>query len=954
MKQTADTSKPQSLRATSCLALLVFCALVPTSAHAQQASAQLSSREAYIGSPIVLQLQIKNAKEYSLPEAFEIDGCDVQAVGSPSQSSRITIYNGRRSETRSITMHYRITPRRKGTFEIPELEFEVDGKTTKTESMKFVATKSETGDLLFLEIEGKQKNVYVGQPLELTLKLWIKPFQDRKTGIKLDDGNMWQLLAEGTNWGPFADRIQELAGYRQVPRGKSALRDNGQGDSREYYLYKLDATVYPIKPGKIDGDDVQAVVNYPLELSRRRDPFGSFFGRDSPFGASPFGRRVSITKSRPIVASAEVDSTMVLPIPSEGKPLDYRGAVGRYRIVTQTESKTVDAGDPVTLRIGVIGDGPMDLVQAPPLAELSELTAGFKVEDQSLAGFVQDETKVFVTTIRPRSPNVTEIPPIPFSFFDPEKEAFETVYSKAIPLTVNKSETLALDSIVGGAAASRESERRSELAKNDLDSELTGPDFENNFSADVLSNRRSDTLFDWRIFAIMPPLVWLALLVGRSLTGLGRSMPDFRSTESRASARLQGAATAEELQDALIQFISERSKQTAQTSQQAAGALRMLGLSSEANEYESFVAMLARHRLPTTIQPAENDSPVEFNAQRLQAIELVQKLESAIAGSKKSTIKSKRQPAKSALQKSTASMLLVTLLCSQGFAAQSDGNENDSASHNAQSAERLTQNQLDNIFQQANQTYQTARESANTDSAESKVAFARAATGYQTIAAQGVRNSDLFINLGNAQWQSSQPGQAIANYHRALRCNPASTKAAANLSFAQTQINLRNKTKDERGEQNADQTAKESAFNLLQLPIRVIGHNRIAILFSICSVIFWTLIAIRTCWIRFPIARWACLPLLFMLGSGVLLFASDDRNTSIAVAVVDQLEVRSGDGDEFETNFKLEPAIGRTLPVLNQRGDWLQISIPDSTSSTKKTGWVHRSKVEAILDSESS
>ena len=91
-----------------------------------------------------------------------------------------------------------------------------------------------------------------------------------------------------------------------------------------------------------------------------------------------------------------------------------------------------------------------------------------------------------------------------------------------------------------------------------------------------------------------------------------------------------------------------------------------------------------------------------------------------------------------------------------------------------------------------------------------------------------------------------------------------------------------------------------------------------------------------------------------MLGSGVLLFASDDRNTSIAVAVVDQLEVRSGDGDEFETNFKLEPAIGWTLPVLNQRGDWLQISIPDSTSSTKKTGWVHRSKVEAILDSESS
>ncbi|MEZ6081428.1 MAG: hypothetical protein R3C56_38890 [Pirellulaceae bacterium] len=37
-----------------------------------------------------------------------------------------------------------------------------------------MVTKSVTGDLLFVEIEGNKDKVFVGQPLDLTLKIWIK------------------------------------------------------------------------------------------------------------------------------------------------------------------------------------------------------------------------------------------------------------------------------------------------------------------------------------------------------------------------------------------------------------------------------------------------------------------------------------------------------------------------------------------------------------------------------------------------------------------------------------------------------------------------------------------------------------------------------------------------------------------------------------------------------------
>ena len=169
--------------------------------------------------------------------------------------------------------------------------------------------------------------------------------------------------------------------------------------------------------------------HYPTALGRSRDPFSSFFGGSS-FGASgllkqmmdddlfasPFGRRLTVSESRPIVAEAKTDSTRVLPVPTAGRPADYRGAVEQYRIVTEAEPVTVDAGDPITLRIGIVGDGPMDLVEAPPLADIEAITSDFKVTDQSLAGSVHDETKMFVTTLRPRREGISEIPPIPLSY----------------------------------------------------------------------------------------------------------------------------------------------------------------------------------------------------------------------------------------------------------------------------------------------------------------------------------------------------------------------------------------------------------------------------------------------------------------------------------------------------------------------------------------------------------
>jgi hypothetical protein len=128
--------------------------------------------------------------------------------------------------------------------------------------------------------------------------------------------------------------MAEMARNNQRPRGHEVLRADGQGNERSYYLYEIDATVYPKRPGKIDASDVQIVVNYPTALGKSRDPFSSFFDRslfgsssrlkqmmDEDLFASPFAQRLTIAESRPIVVDAKTDSTRVLPVPTAGRPI---------------------------------------------------------------------------------------------------------------------------------------------------------------------------------------------------------------------------------------------------------------------------------------------------------------------------------------------------------------------------------------------------------------------------------------------------------------------------------------------------------------------------------------------------------------------------------------------------------------------------------------------------------
>ncbi len=934
-----NNPKSKNWRMLLLTAVLFFSA---AQALPQDVKVRISDREAYVGSPLVLQIQIVDATNFELPDVFEIAGCGVRTAGPPSQSSQITIYNGRRIESRTITMQYLITPRREGNFEIPELTVLVDGKQKRTEVIPFAATKSVAGDLLFAEIIGDKQKVYVGQPLDLKLKIWIKPFRDRENRIKLNEGQMWQMLSEQTSWGKFSDRFQELAENRQRPGGKKVLRDDENGNEGEYFLYVIDATIYPTRPGKLDASDIQVVVDYPLEIGPSRDVFEDFFDQDGlsgsaliqrmmadDFGGSPFGRRRAISKSRPVVADAKVDSTEVLPVPMAGKPADYRGAVGRYRIVTQAESRTVDAGDPVTLRIGIAGNGPMELVQAPPLHEISALTDEFKITDQALGGFVQGDTKVFETTIRPRNADVKEIPPIPFSFFDPVSETYKTVYSRPIPLSVNPSEMLSLDSIVSNTG------RQDGLSES---ATPIVPDFRNHVSTDTLQTE-SSTQTSWWFFSIVPALIWLVLLAGKLVGFVFSFTPNLRSPKSLALEKLKKPVAQVDISNAVIGYISKTMKKKVKSrvqrrgvggeaQKQAVGDLRLAGLSLEANEVESLLSQLARCGSEVIGESSSVDS---LQSLARSAETLIEKIDLAVAAERPLKLRSRRAKKSSSCSKQAVigSLLLVGLFGS--FAHGSTPQE----------AERLSKTQMQSIFSEANDAYQQAEEILSIDQAEAKELFATAADKYQLLVEQGIRNDQLFLNLGNSCLRSGRKGLAIANYYRALRIAPSNAQAAKNLEFAHQQIALQDS--DSKSSIATETSIWVQAQNGSKWLVGTVGGSTFTVIFATASIAFWLLIILRTVRCNLPALRLGILPLLIMVTTGFCLFAASQPYQSIAILVVDQVELRSGDGEEFGVLETIEFAEGLASQVLNQRDGWLELSIKG-----RQSGWTPMSNVELI------
>ena len=130
----------------------------------------------------------------------------------------------------------------------------------------------------------------------------------------------------------------------------------------------------------------------------------------------------------------------VLPLPTQGQPKDFSGAVGDFRVSSDISPTGAAVGEPQTLRLHVTGAGNFDRVDSTMLDHLEHwktypVKSAFTPKDA--IGYSGE--KVFEQPLIAAAPGEQAIPELEFSYFNPNTQQYEHARTQPLKVTIAAS-----------------------------------------------------------------------------------------------------------------------------------------------------------------------------------------------------------------------------------------------------------------------------------------------------------------------------------------------------------------------------------------------------------------------------------------------------------------------------------------------------------------------------------
>lgn len=325
----------------------------------------------------------------------QVDGLNIKYQG---QSSETRIVNLKR--TSKIIHNYLITPTKVGDYTIGPVECTYKGgKKTVSALLRVIKPKDdqealEISKMLFSEISTDRTAPYVYEPFGLTLKVYVKDGMQTDGSFSLRGG-----MPESGVDGEFEWKVTN--------------QEREERDGSIFNVYTLKTTAKTLTAGTfIFQPEVQ--LNIIIPRQRRRT-----YGFDDPFFGDFFGRQ----EARAMVLECNRLAVKVHPVPMTGRPDEYTGGVGILDFDVQVGPDHVKAGEPITVKMRISGNGNLEKITPPAIATNHNIKL---YEPRSLPTGNPNEV-CFEQVIIPKSGEITEIPPITFSYFNTQTTDFRTI-----------------------------------------------------------------------------------------------------------------------------------------------------------------------------------------------------------------------------------------------------------------------------------------------------------------------------------------------------------------------------------------------------------------------------------------------------------------------------------------------------------------------------------------------
>lgn len=358
---------------------------------------------------------------------------DFDVVGGPNTSVSNYSRNGKRSYNK--TYSYFLAPKKQGKFTIKQATIEIDGEIYKTFPITIEVTKAVTkpngntaaSDLaeenIHLVAEISNTNPYLNESITVVYKLYVS-----------------EEIGVSSNWREKEiPRFNDFWSQNIEIKGLNILEGEYKGKNYRYVVLRK-TVLYPQKTGRLKIEPL--VMDITAEVrSNKRDIFG----------------RQLMTKI-PKEVTAGSRTIDVKPLPEDGKPSDFKGAVGNFSFKVTTSKTQLNATESLQAKIEVAGKGNLKLFELPKLTVPSSLEVyepehkeNIRTNLSGMQGGISD-TYTIVPQYRGKYP----VPSISFSYFDPEKKSYNRITSDEIIIDVIEGPTAGNTNNENAAASAKQ------------------------------------------------------------------------------------------------------------------------------------------------------------------------------------------------------------------------------------------------------------------------------------------------------------------------------------------------------------------------------------------------------------------------------------------------------------------------------------------------------------------
>lgn len=399
--------------------------------------------------------------EYTVEDAKSVEAIsppsfkNFRLIQGPIQSSGMSMINGALSQYKSIS--YVLQPLVTGKLNVPGALAVIDGKSVRSNTVLIDVKSKSSGNNnnsssstmpfmprswpaeeprvseeyvlrpgekmsdkiknnIFVQADVNKTVCYEGEPVMATFKLCSR-LRSESTVLKrpsLNGFGVYDMLEPETN----RPSVETIGG-----------KTFNVHTIRKTQLFPLQAGTFTIDP--VELSNKVTFVRTGENRTDPRDPMQRFMDRFMEDDRGELEEQSFSLTSKPV-------SITVKPLPEAGKPAGFNGAVGKFIIYAELEKVAVPAGDPVTIKVQIKGEGNFTVINAPAL----QLPASFEGYDPVVKETVNKAlypltgTKTFTYTFTPRDTGTYNIPGTVFSYFDPSRAAYQTIRSDSFVLRV--------------------------------------------------------------------------------------------------------------------------------------------------------------------------------------------------------------------------------------------------------------------------------------------------------------------------------------------------------------------------------------------------------------------------------------------------------------------------------------------------------------------------------------